>query len=101
MILYYIFIKAIFFFSLVRTLVKFDPMKDHVLFLGILYTAGVAFLYYVFFMSWQDTPNWRAYEIWLGKTLVLATVYFWLLKKFDEGVIFWTLLLLGMLVVYY
>ena len=35
---------------------------------------------------------------WLGATFLLATTYFKLLAKFDEGVIFWTLLLLGILV---
>ncbi len=43
--------KAVFFFSLVRIQVKFDTMKDHWLFLGVLYTAGVAFLSYVFIMA--------------------------------------------------
>ena len=51
---YYLVMKAVFFFSLVRIQIKFDTMKDHWLFLGRLYTAAVAFLSYVFLMSWQD-----------------------------------------------
>ena len=53
--------KAVFFFSLVRIQVKFETMKDHWLFLGILYTSGVAFLSYVFLMSWQEFPwaDWQ------------------------------------------
>jgi hypothetical protein len=110
---YYLFIKAVFFFSLVRTQVKFDTMKDHWLFLGILYTAGVAFLSYVFLFSWQRF-QWPAWQLrvarnfgiepeyaFLAETLILSTLYFRLLAKFDEGVIFWTLLLVGLVVVWF
>jgi hypothetical protein len=103
----YLFIKLVFFFSLVRIQVKSDAMKDHFLFLGILYTAGIAVISYVYLMGWQDFqwPPWQ-YRIaatlgvtpriaWLGESLVLSTLYFWLMARFDEGVIFWTLLLLG------
>ena len=110
--LYYFFIKITFFFALVRAQVKYDLVKDHYLFLGILYTAGVAFLSLAFLVSWegQDFPQralefrvsqalgitpWRA---WLVETLVLSTIYFKLMAKFDDGVIFWTLLLLGIFV---
>ena len=50
----YLFIKFLFFYSLVRTQIKFEPMKDHFVFLGILYTSGIAFLSYVFLESWQN-----------------------------------------------
>ena len=110
---YYFFIKIIFFFSLVRAQIKSDLMKDHFLFLGVLYTAAVAFLSYAFLVSWQgqDIVPGRVLEarlslivgltqwqVWLGETLLLSTLYFKLMAKFDEGVIFWTLLLLGILV---
>jgi hypothetical protein len=42
--------------------------------------------------------NQSQWRVWLGETLVLSTFYFKLMGKFDEGVIFWTLLLLGILV---
>jgi hypothetical protein len=100
-ILYYYLMKAVFLFSLVRILVKFETMKDHWLFLGILYTAGITFLSYVFLMAPQDNPDWRSWQIWLAKFLGLSTLYFYLLSKFDEGVIFWTVLLLGMLLVWF
>jgi hypothetical protein len=110
--LYYFLIKIAFFYSLVRAQVRYDLVKDHSLFLGILYTAAVAFLSLTFFVSWegQDWPQrylefrvsralgitkWQA---WLGETLILSTIYFKLMARFDEGVIFWTLLLLGILV---
>jgi hypothetical protein len=85
------------------------------LFLAIVYTAAVAFLSYAFFVSWngQIFPE-RYLELqvsqavgvtpwvaWLGLTLILSAVYFKLMAKFDEGVVFWTLLLLGMVVVLY
>ncbi len=104
---YFFFMKIVFFFSLVRSQVKFDTLKDHWLFLGILYTAGVAFLSFVFLVSWLDLP-WGPWQrqvaealgvspwlAWLGETFLLSTLYFKLMAKFDEGVIFWTLLLLG------
>src|SRR5215471_16269852 len=102
--IYYLGMKLAFFYSLVRLQVKFDTLKDHWLFLGILYTAGVAFLSYVFLFSWEDFP-WQVrvarnlgispWLAWMGETLILYTLYFRLMAKFDEGVIFWTLLLLG------
>ena len=113
--IYYFFIKIVFFFSLVRAQIKSDLLRDHFLFLAIVYTAAVAFLSYAFFVSWtgQDFPE-RYLEVrvsqavgvthwvaWLGLTLILSATYFKLMAKFDEGVVFWTLLLLGMLVVLY
>jgi len=110
---YYFFIKITFFFSLVRAQIKADLLKDHFLFLGVLYTAAVAFLSYAFLVSWQgqDIVPGRAWElalsrtlgltqwvVWLIETLLLSTLYFKLMARFDEGVIFWTLLLLGILV---
>ena len=32
---------------------------------------------------------------WLAATLVLSTLYFKLISKFDEGILFWILLVLG------
>jgi hypothetical protein len=110
--LYYFIIKIVFFFSLVQAQVKYDLIKNHYLFLGVLYTAAVAFLSLAFLVSWQgqDFPN-RALEVkvsqalgvtlwvaWLIETLILSTVYFKLMARFDEGVVFWTLLLLGIFV---
>src|SRR4051794_22497988 len=109
----YLLMKFVFFYSLVRTQVKFEPMKDHWLFLGVLYTAGIAFLSYVFIVGWQ-TISWAPWQIrvaveagvspwlaWVGETLLLSTLYFRLLGAFDEGVVFWTLLLLGLLLVWF
>jgi hypothetical protein len=53
---YYFFIKIVFFFAVVLAQVKSDLLKDHWLFLGLLYTCAVAFLCFVFIMSWR-TPS--------------------------------------------
>ena len=98
---YYFFIKLVYFYSLVRILIRFDPMKDHVVFLGVIYAIGVAFLYSVFLLG-LNSPLER--DLWrerVLKTFLLSTAYFWLLTKFEEGVIFWTLLLLGILLVWF
>lgn len=88
-------------------------MREHYLFLAFLYTLAVCFLSYVFLVAPQSEevvpgrmleaqlsvlvsqPQWR---VWLVETLLLSALYFKLMAKFDEGVIFWTLLLLGILV---
>ncbi|MGP0069457.1 MAG: hypothetical protein ACLQGP_38405 [Isosphaeraceae bacterium] len=107
---FYFFIKIVFFYSLVRAQIKSDLIKDNWLFLGIFYTGAVAFLSFALIKSWQDLDwarwAWQIrlarnlgitnYQCWLGQTLALSTVYFRLMAKFDEGVIFWTLLLLGL-----
>ncbi len=106
------FLRVFFFYSLVRAQVKFDTLRDHWLFLGTLFTAATAFLNYVFIQSGGATQwpllqlqiarnfgvtPWQAY---LGETFLLTTLYFWLMARFDEGVIFWTLLLLGVPLVF-
>ncbi len=78
LLIYYYLMKAVFLFSLVRILVKFETMKDHWLFLGLLYSAGIAFLSWVFLISPSDNPDWRsladlAREVyWALDTLLLA-----------------------------
>jgi hypothetical protein len=110
--IYYYLIKITFFYALVRSQVKYDLVKDHYLFLGILYTAAVAFLSLAFLsgLLGEDFPRryleyrvskalgvslWRA---WLIETLLLSSIYFKLMARFDEGVVFWTLLMLGIFV---
>ena len=107
--IYYFLIKITFFYSLVRAQVKYDLVRDHYLFLGILYTAAVAFLSLCFLVGWkgQNFPDRQLeryvsqmlgitlWQAWLIETLILSTIYFKLMARFDEGVIFWTLLLLG------
>ena len=98
----YLLMKGVFFFSLVRTLVKFDVMQRYYILLAMIYTAGIAFLSYVFLWSWQENPP-PLYDrqVWLAQSFGIATVYFWLLNRFDEGIIFWILLVLGLGVVWF
>ena len=110
----YFFLKFLLFFSIVKALVRFEALGKHVLFLGILYTSLVALISYVFIVATQPSAfraEWvmRAYQmtglspwlIWLGATLVLSTVYFKLMVKFDEGILFWILLVLGIPVAFF
>jgi hypothetical protein len=99
--LYYLGIKLVFFFGLVRCFAKYDVLKPHILFLSLLYTGGVAFLSWVFIMAPREAPDYRSWEIWLAKTFVLTLVYFWLLRRFDEGLLFFALLIAGVALVYY
>ena len=54
--------------------------------------------------DYDDATYWERVsrnQAWLGETLVLSTFYFKLLARFDEGMIFWVLLLLGLGLVYF
>jgi hypothetical protein len=104
----YYFLKFMIFFAIVKALVRFETLQNHFLFLGVLYTSIVALISYVFVVS-TDPTAFRAawllqanhytgvspWLIWLGATLVLSTIYFKALSKFDEGIIFWILLIVG------
>jgi hypothetical protein len=96
---YYIAIKAMFFYSLVHAFVKFENLQKHWLFVALLYTAGIAGLSWVWFVCTGQMLI-GAWKVWLVETLVVAVIYFKLLAKFDEGVIFWTLLVAGMGIIY-
>jgi hypothetical protein len=109
----YLLIKFVFFYGIVRAQVKSEALREHWIFLGVLYAAGVALLSYVFLVSWQAFP-WPAWQrrlagrvgispwlCWLAETLLLAVLYFRLLERFDEGWVFWTLILLGLVLVWF
>ncbi len=100
MTIYYYAMKCFFLFSIVRSLVKFEPLQKHFLFLAVVYTAGVALLSYVFLVGPQSGVDIhqliQKWEYWLGITFLLSTFYFWLLTRFDEGIVFFILLALGM-----
>ena len=101
MLIYYFAIKVMFLFGLARSLVRYEPLQRHVLFLGLLYTSGVAFLYWVFVLSSQPFVDWSTVGWWLGCTLLLALVYFGLLVKFDESKLLWIILPLGIPIAFY
>jgi hypothetical protein len=73
-------------------------MTDHWLFLGVLYTAAVAFLSYIFVMAPPEVPpvTWLQWQKGLLIVFVASTVYFKLMSKFVEGgLMFWILLIVG------
>ena len=104
----YFFLKLMLFFSIVKALVKFETLGDNFLFLGLLYTALVALISYVFVVSTRQVDFHAVWLMqvsratglspwlsWLAATLVLSTLYFKLISRFDEGILFWVLLVLG------
>jgi hypothetical protein len=107
----YLFLKLVCLFGLVRAQVKADPLKERWIFLGFVYTMGVAFLSYIFLvgtkaLSWAPWQQRIAAQLgvspwvaWLGETLLLSVIYFKLLGKYDEGLTFWVLILLGVALV--
>ncbi len=111
--IYYFFIKIVFFFALVRAQIMSDLLRSHYLFLSIVYTAAVTFLSWIFIVSWTGQTYFEGYFLirvartvgtspwvaWLGITLILSAVYFKLMARFDEGILFWILLVLGIPVV--
>jgi hypothetical protein len=101
--LYYFGLKTVFLYMLVYSFIKYENLQRHWLFLSLLYTAGVAFLSFVFLIApgrgsvyWGSMNYWW---LWLAQTLVVAAIYFKLLARFDEGILFWLLLLGGVLLV--
>jgi hypothetical protein len=98
---YYMAIKAAFLYGLVHSFVKFENLQKHWLFIGLLYAAGVVFLSWVWFVAPQQSPDWRAWRIFWLQTAVIGVVYFKLLQRFDEGILFWLLLVAGLIVVWF
>jgi hypothetical protein len=110
----YYFLKLMLFFSIVKALVRFETLGNHFVFLGILYTTLVAFISYVFVVStrladfhasWvmaiHRATNLSPWLSWLAATLVLSTLYFKLISKFEDGILFWVLLILGIPLVFF
>jgi hypothetical protein len=96
MLIYYYCIKGAFLAGLVQSFVKFDLLQKHWFFLSLLYTAGLTFLSWVFIMAPLAAPDWRQWEIWLGMTFVFTAIYLLLLRRFDDGMLFWIVLLGGL-----
>ena len=76
-------------------------MQRHTLFLAVLYAACVALLSFIFVVGPQPASSLQRWEYWLGITFLLSTLYFVLLVRFEEGFLFWILLILGIGVVLY
>src|SRR4051812_18181265 len=92
--IYYIALKAAFLVSLVTSFVKFENLQKSWLFLGLLYTAGIAGLSWIWLVA-PGRVEKGAWQFWVGETAVIAVIYFKLLERFDEGIFFWMLMLGG------
>lgn len=120
-LVYYFGLKIAFFLSILKAYTKFEPLEKHWLFLAGLYTAGVAFISWVFLIAPQQPPvewrywehmlvakllggehatmfviGWRAWQLWLVETFVLMATYLKLLSRFEDGTAFWVILILGL-----
>jgi hypothetical protein len=96
LVLYYA-LKGFFLLSLARTFVVFDAFQKQWLIFPIVYAVGLGLLSWVFILGMNPgipTDDWK---IWLAKSFGLAVVYFKLLSKFEEGLLFWIILLGGWL----
>jgi hypothetical protein len=99
---YYFGLKTVFFYGLVHSFVKFEPLQKHWVFISLLYIAGVALLSWVFLLAPGLMPiTTHDWGVWLVKYLLISLVYFKLLSKFDEGILFWILVIGGVAVVWY
>lgn len=122
MLLYYFALKTLFLLALVKSLTQFEQLQKRGTFLAGLYTAALAFLSWVFILAPnKENPGWRSLEIelgrmvglfsvkdpwpvqvqrawllWLGESFSLTSIYFGLMARFDEGALFWIILLGGM-----
>lgn len=97
---YYIAIKAAFLYGLIHSFVKFEPLQKSWLFLALLYTAGIALLSWVWLVA-PGRVETRAWQFWLLQTGILAIIYFKLLERFDDGILFWLLIVAGLFLVWY
>lgn len=101
MIIYFLGLKIAFLLGLVKSFTQFDQLARHFYFIALLYVAGIAGLSWVFLMAPVQRTADQAWAIWLVKTFVIALVYFKLLDRFDEGSLFWIILVAGFLFLIY
>src|SRR5579863_10105774 len=94
--IYYFGLKGFLLITLVRTFVVHEPMQKHWLFLSILYTALLAALSWVFWLNMHPGIRPQAWHFWLAESFVLIVIYFKLLARFDQGLLFWVIFLVGL-----
>ena len=98
--IYYYAMKIFLFASFLSSLVKFEPLQKYTLALSILYTALVALLSYVFLLSQHRDPQFQLWQYWLGINFLLTWAYYGLLVRFDESMLFWLILPLGVVLIF-
>jgi len=97
---YYMAIKAAFLFGIIHSFVKYETLQKHWLFLALLYTAGLALISWVWLVA-PGRVQPHAWQAWLVKSGIIAVIYFKLLERFDEGILFWMLLAAGLFLVWF
>lgn len=92
----YIVIKGAYFATLLKAFVSSESLQEKPWLMAFLWTAGVGVLSYIYFVMGGIISK----EYWihfLVMSFVLSFLYYWLLAKFEDvGVIYWTVLILGL-----
>ncbi len=97
---YYLAIKAAFLYGLVHSFVKFETLQKSWFFIALLYTAGVALISWIWWVA-PGRVETRAWQVWLLQMGIIAVIYFKLLERFEEGILFWILIVAGMFLVWF
>lgn len=104
-VLFYLVIKGAFLAGIIKAFTNSDSLMARPIMMAALYTLGVAGLSFVYLNPSVLREMGMAMEdrrVWLGTTFLLASVYFWLLARFeDSGALWWAILLLGLGLVIY
>lgn len=117
-------IKAAFLIVLLKPFFKSEALQSRPLLMAGIYTAGIAFLSWLLLVEPQDVVmwrswemqlakrvlpasqtgpallGWRAWQLWLVGTLGLSWLYYWLLDRFDMGMLFWLILFGGLVLLF-
>lgn len=93
--LYYLGLKGLLIIALSRAIAMYEDFQKHWIFFSLLYTAGVGALSWVFVLSMNPQIPDEAWQHWLVKTFLVAAIYFKLLSRFDQGIMFWLIFPLG------
>ncbi len=95
----YLGLNAFLLVSLVGALMRTDALRQQTLGLSVIYTVGVTFLSYTFFVGptgdSQGPEYWLMWQIWLGVTFFLSWLYFKSLLWFEETSLFWIVVAAG------
>lgn len=103
-VMVYVGMKFFLLFTLAGALIRVEPLREQTFVFSLLYTAGVAFLSWVFLIAPATRnfwPSWRAWQVWLAVTCVLSFVWFRALAWLEEKTLFWLVLFLGFPLVLY
>ena len=97
MLFVYYALKGFFLLSLARSYVVYDVLQKQWLVFPIVYAIALGLLSWVFILGMNPQIPADVWKIWLAQSFGLAVLYFYLLKTFEEGMLFWIVLLGGWL----